>query len=79
MMWAFLQPRLIAWGAVALAVLAGLAAVFRAGKTSERLKQTSASLDALRSREKTDDEVAKLPDSGVRERLARWVPDEDHR
>ena len=78
-MWAFFQPRLLAAGGIALAVLAGFAAVFRAGKTSERLKQARASLDTLRSRQKTDDEVAKLPDSRVRERLARWVPDDDHR
>ena len=78
-MWAFIQPRLIAWGAIALAVLAGVATVFRAGKTSERLKQTSASLKSLRSREKTDDEIAKMSDRRVRERLAEWVPDDDHR
>ena len=78
-MWALLQPRLIAWAAVAVAALAGLAAVFRAGKTSERLKQTSASLKSLRSREKTDDEIAKMSDRRVRERLAEWVPDDDHR
>jgi hypothetical protein len=75
-MWAFFQPRLIAWAAVAVAALAGLAAVFRAGKTSERLKQTSASLKSLRSREKTDDQIAKMPDSRVRERLSKWVPDD---
>ena len=78
-MWGFLQPRLIAWAGVALAVLAGLAAVFRAGKTSERLKQTSASLKSLRSREKTDDEIAKMSDRRVRERLAEWVPDDSDR
>jgi hypothetical protein len=78
-MWAFLQPRLIAIGAAVLAVLAGLAAVFRAGQTSARLKQTKASLDALRSRSKTDDQVSSLPDSSVRERLDRWVPDDGER
>jgi hypothetical protein len=78
-MWAFLQPRLIAWAAVAVAALAGLAAVFRAGKTSERLKQTSASLKSLRSREKTDDQIAKMSDGSVRERLDRWVPDDGER
>ena len=78
-MWAFFQPRLLAAGGLALAVLAGLAAVFRAGKTSERLKQTSASLKSLRSREKTDDEIAKMSDRRVRERLSEWVPDDDQR
>jgi hypothetical protein len=78
-MWGFLQPRLIAIGAAVLAVLAGLAAVFRAGQTSARLKQTKASLDALRSRSKTDDHVSSLPDSRVRERLDRWVPDDSDR
>ena len=76
-MWAFIQPRLFVAGGSALAVLAGIAAVFGAGKTSERLKQTSASLKSLRSREKTDDQIAKMSDRRVRERLDRWVPDDN--
>lgn len=65
------------WGYVAavLAVLAGLAAVFRAGKKSERAKQTADSLDNIREREKVDEEVATRPIDAKRRDLARWVRD----
>jgi len=56
----------VAVGAIALRLLA-------AGRAQERAKQDRASLDNLRSREKTDDEIARLDDRARRERLARWV------
>lgn len=46
------------------------------GRAQERAKQDAAALDNLRSREKTDDEIARLDDRARRERLARWVPDD---
>lgn len=66
-----------AWGYIAtvLAVLAGLAAVFRAGKKSEQAKQTADSLNNIREREKTDEKVATRPIDAKRRDLARWVRD----
>lgn len=73
---ATLQAKLLAFGAVVLAVLAALAAVFRAGKKSAQHDQARESLNTLRQRSKTEDAVAQMDDARVRERLGRWMPDD---
>lgn len=52
---------------------------FTAGKQAEKAKQKDAALEALRRREKTDDEISSMPDSTRREQLSQWVPDMEHR
>jgi hypothetical protein len=73
--------RLGRWAAAGLLVAAALAvAVFRLiaiGAQRERARQTQASLDNLRNRVRTDDDLARLSADERRRRLARdWgVPD----
>lgn len=66
--------RAILW--IAGVALAGGALAFRliaAGRAQERARQDAQSLEALRSRETTDDEIARTPAADRRERLRRWV------
>ena len=50
--------------------------VFRKGAASEQTKQAQASLDALRRRISTDDELSKMSAADRRRELAKWVRDE---
>ena len=59
-------------GAIGLALLKA----FMAGKAAEKAKQDRASLENLRNRAKTDDEVKKLDPDKRLERLNRWVSDD---
>lgn len=64
---------------VLLAVLGAVLAVLRAfqkGEAAERARQAQASLDNLRNRIKTDDDIARLPADERRRRLAEWVSDD---
>lgn len=86
MIWA----RIVLWfttsktGQIILAVLGAAAAigiavlkVFNAGKAAERGKQDRQSLENLRERAKTNDEIRSLGPDDVRDRLDRWsVPDD---
>ncbi|MBI1201475.1 MAG: hypothetical protein GC182_03080 [Rhodopseudomonas sp.] len=70
--------RAIAAGA-ALALAIGIAVlkVFNAGKASERAAQDRASLDNMRERQATDDEVANLGPADLDRRMRRWVRDDE--
>lgn len=64
---------------LALAAAIGVAVlkVFNAGKAVERSKQDRQSLENLRERAKTNDEIHSLGSDDVRDRLDRWsVPDD---
>lgn len=50
--------------------------VFTAGKDAEAAKQAQASLENLRNRSKTDDEIARMPADARKRRLAEWVSDD---
>lgn len=66
--------RYIAAGfAIAAAVGLAVLKVFMAGKAAEKAKQDRASLENLRKRAKTDEEVGGLSGSDVDRRLGRWV------
>lgn len=61
--------------AIGIAVLK----VFNAGKASERQRQDQQSLENLRSRARTDDEISTLTPDELGSRLDRWVRPEDDR
>lgn len=62
-------------GIAALTIAAVLWRAFAAGQNAERAAQMQASLEALRNRIKTDDEIQKM-DAGTRRReLSRWLSD----
>jgi len=44
-----------------------------AGQAAERAKQVADHLDAVREREKINDQVSQLPDDRVRDELREWV------
>lgn len=64
---------LLAIGGAAIAVGAAFVKGFLEGKAHERAAEDRAALEAHQDREKKDDEVAKLPDADVDQRLDRWV------
>lgn len=69
--------RTLSAAALILAALSvALLKAFSAGRAKERLKQTQASLDNLRNRAKTDEDVSKMGDAGVRRELGGWVSDD---
>lgn len=68
---------LAAAGAIALAIGLALLKAFTAGKAAEKAKQDRASLENLRKRAKTDEEIGSLNDADVDRRLGRWVPDDE--
>ncbi|MGL5166654.1 MAG: hypothetical protein ACRC9K_12280 [Afipia sp.] len=64
---------------LALAAAIGVAVlkVFNSGKAAERAKQDRQSLENLRERAATNDEIHSLGPDDVRDRLDRWsVPDD---
>lgn len=73
----FLGTKVGRWLATAagIAVAAGLLfwRVFTAGRSAEAAKQNKASLENLRKRSMTDDEIARMSDDQRRKRLADWV------
>lgn len=65
--------RLLAWGAVALAVLGALAMVRKGGRDAEKANQNERKLEDVARANEIRDEVDRLPDAAVRDRLfARW-------
>lgn len=64
---------------IAAAIGLAVAKVFSAGKAAEQAKQQRQSLDNLRERAKKNDEIRTLTGDDLRERLNRWVPDNDER
>lgn len=74
---ALLASRFGRWLAGALLVIAGigiaLARGFAAGRNAQKLKQSEASLKALRERMRTDEDIAKLDHDARVERLREWV------
>lgn len=67
------------YAAAALAFMAALSVVilkaFLAGQAKERAKQTKASLDALRTRVTTDDEISRLPRADRKRAISEWMRD----
>jgi hypothetical protein len=61
---------------IALAIGLALLKAFSAGRSAERAKQDRASLENLRKRQQTDEEIRSLPASERRRRLSGWVSDE---
>lgn len=62
-----------------LAVIAiGLVAlrIYMAGQAAEKAKAAQRSLDLLRTRISTDDQIVALPPAARRERLNKWVRDD---
>lgn len=66
-------------GKYVLAAMAGiaflltvLAAAFKQGKTSAKAAQTETVLDAVKKKNQTDEEVARLSDAERRAKLLRW-------
>lgn len=51
--------------------------IYAAGAAKERARQAEAALNALRTRIKVDDDISKLSDAQRRERLNRWVRDDE--
>lgn len=49
--------------------------IYAAGKAAERARQAQASLENMRKRIQTDDEITKLSPDERRRRLAEWVRD----
>ena len=56
-------------------VMAGLIVVsaFRKGETAEKARQQTATLDAIRKKVASDDEIDRLPAAARRERLRQWA------
>lgn len=76
----FLNTRAGRWLAFAFTLLMAAAGVwlsgFRSGKGREQQKNQQQSLDNLRTRNKIDEEVARMPADVRRRELSRWVRDE---
>lgn len=69
--------QLILWAAVIL-IAATLAFVIRANaRHKETQKQLQRDIDALVSRNKTEDEIRKMPPGDRRRALDEWVRDKD--
>lgn len=67
---------LAAAGAGALVALGIVVRVYGAGQRVEESRQEQDSLDALRTRNRIDDEVARLDARAARDELSRWVRDD---
>jgi len=71
-------------GRITVAVLLTCASValafwqaYRSGAASEKAKQQQVSLDALRSRISSDDQISKMSPDARRAELARWMQRDD--
>jgi len=75
--WAFsrIGRTVLKWAGLAAVALGFLWRVYSAGKDSAQREQAEESIKALRERNRIDDHVAKTPDAGLRDELARWVRD----
>lgn len=70
--------RKVALGAlIALGVGIVVVRIYAAGAARERARQAEAALRNLRERIKVDDEIEKLSPAARRERLSRWVRDDE--
>lgn len=65
---------LAAVGALLLAVGVTALQIFSAGKRAERSAQDRAALEAMRDRQRTEDQVARLPRPARADRLKEWSP-----
>ncbi|MDX0494109.1 hypothetical protein GOC53_28215 [Sinorhizobium medicae] len=61
------------WAAFAAVAVAVYWKIYADGQAAERAKQVAEKLDAVRERERIQDEVSKLPDADVRGEPSRWV------
>jgi len=77
----FLGTKVGRWVAGGFATLLIIGAIclriFFAGKEAQKNKQNVESLDALRERNETEDEIAVLPAADRRRRLSEWVSDDE--
>lgn len=65
--------RLLAWGTIVVAVLGALALVRKSGRDAERADQNQRKLEDISRANEIRDEVDRMPDDAVRDRLfARW-------
>lgn len=72
--------RMLAAGfAIAVAIGIAVLKVFNAGKGAERARQDRQSLENLRSRARTDDEVHGRSDDALERDLSHWVRDDEKR
>lgn len=79
-MFAFLTSRLgaavAAFGALAVALTVSHVYAYRAGATSEREAVLARSIEVLRERNRTDDEISRMDDGSLCRALGgRWMPD----
>lgn len=63
------------WTAFAAIAVGVYWKIYADGQAAERAKQVAQRMDAVRERERIQDEVSKLPDAGVRDELRQWVRD----
>lgn len=63
------------YGALVLGLLFAIWRIYAAGQSAEQAKQAQASLQNLRKRMETDDEITGLSVDQRRERLSRWMSD----
>ncbi len=65
------------WGAIAATVGLAYWRIRESGRAAERADRAKETLQAAAQREKTRDEISKLPDADVRRELSRWVRNDD--
>ncbi|MDX1216327.1 hypothetical protein GOL99_12355 [Sinorhizobium medicae] len=61
------------WGAIAAAVGVVYWRIRESGRAAERADRAKETLAAAAERERTHDDVSKMPDAAVRDELRRWV------
>lgn len=67
--------RLLAWGAVAVAVLGALAMVRKSGRDAERADRTADTLKEVEKAKDVERKVDALAPDAARDRLRRWQRD----
>lgn len=67
--------RLLAWGAVAIAVLGALAMVRKSGRDAERADRTADTLKDVEKAKDVEREVGGLAPDAARDRLRKWQRD----
>ncbi|MFT4163424.1 hypothetical protein [Shinella sp.] len=61
------------WTAFVAIAVAVYWKIYTYGQAAERAKQVAEKMDAIRERERIQDEVSKLPEDRVRDELSGWV------
>lgn len=63
------------WAAFCAIAVAAYWKIYADGQAAERAKQVAEKMDAVRERERIQDEVSKLPADRVRDELRGWMRD----